>query len=238
MPMTHLVWTSLVLLAASMLAPSGGMTSAQGDSSQCPAAPAAVASPATPPSPSAATPAGAPVAEMNVRFGETDALIWRASDAGVILSHGAAYDAASWRAQAEAIAAAGTTVLAVEQTSPEAILSGIDFLTNACGVTRIALIGASAGAGAVFSLAASEPAAVDQLIILSAAGDVSRLGDQPKLFVASEGEGVAETARQMAEDALGADNEALILPGDAHAQAIFQTETGDDLLRAILDRLD
>jgi len=223
MRLAHLVWTSLVLLAASVLAPSGGIRSAQGDSSQCPPATVAVASPATQSSPAAATPADAPVAETSVRFGETDALLWRAGDAGVILSHGAAYDAASWRAQAEAIAAAGTTVLAVEQTSPEAILGGIDFLTNACGVTRVALIGASAGAGAVFSVAA---------------GDVSRLGEQPKLFVASEGEGLAETARQMAEDAPGNDNEALILPGDAHAQAIFQAEAGDDLLRAILDRLD
>ncbi len=177
------------------------------------------------------------VAETSVRFGETDALLWQAGEYGVVLAHGAAYDAASWRPQGETIAASGVTVLALEQTSPEDILAGIRFLKEEGGVSEVALIGASAGASTALAATAMEPAAVDQLVILSGTGDVSGLGDQPKLFVASEGEALAEATCRMAEDAPGAANEALILPGDAHAQAIFETEQGDSLLQAILDPL-
>jgi hypothetical protein len=42
----------------------------------------------------------------------------------------------------------------------------------------------------------------------------------------------------MADEAPGDRNEALILPGDAHAQAIFQSEEGERLTRAILERLE
>jgi len=44
--------------------------------------------------------------------------------------------------------------------------------------------------------------------------------------------------RRMAEEAPGGLNEALILPGDAHSQALFQTEEGERLMRAILERLE
>lgn len=56
--------------------------------------------------------------------------------------------------------------------------------------------------------------------------------------MASEGEGIAEEARRMAEEAPGDQNEALILPGDAHAQAIFQTQQGERLTQDILERLE
>jgi hypothetical protein len=42
----------------------------------------------------------------------------------------------------------------------------------------------------------------------------------------------------MASEAPGEQNEALILPGDAHAQAIFQTEEGERLMQVILERLE
>ena len=75
------------------------------------------------------------------------------------------------------------------------------------------------------------------MILLSGTGEVSGLGEYPKLFVASEGEGLAEEVCRMAERAPGSRSEALILPGDAHAQAIFGTDGGERLMRAILTRL-
>ena len=100
-------------------------------------------------------------------------------------------------------------------------------------------MGGSAGGSAILRAANQNPEAADQLISLSASGDVSGLGAEPKLFVATEGEGgFAEEARRMAREAPGDQNEALILPGDAHAQAIFRTEEGDRLMRAILERLE
>lgn len=230
----------LILVGAALvLAPGSATVVAQAGSDACPPPPAtSAASPAVGSSPTVGgSPAAGRVPEQGVRVGETDALIWRVGEYGVVLAHGAAYDAASWRPEAEAIAAAGTTVLALEQTSPEDILAGIQFLNDACAIADVALIGASAGASSALAAATEAPAAIDQLILLSGTGDVSSLGEQPKLFVASEGEGLADATRRMAEEAPGAENEALILPGDAHAQAIFESEQGEDLLRAILDRL-
>jgi len=100
------------------------------------------------------------------------------------------------------------------------------------------LVGASAGAGPVLQVAEEDPEEISQIILLSGIGEVSGLGEYPKLFVASEGEEVSEQVRQMAEEAPGDRNEALILPGSAHAQAIFRTEEGDRLMQAILERLE
>ena len=72
----------------------------------------------------------------------------------------------------------------------------------------------------------------------SGIGDVSELGEYPKLFVASEGEEISARVRRMAEEAPGDRNEALILPSSAHAQAIFRTEEGDRLTQSVLERIE
>ncbi len=101
----------------------------------------------------------------------------------------------------------------------------------------VSLIGASAGSAGVLDVGRQSPGEVAQIILLSGTGDVSGLGDYPKLFTASEGEDLAEQVRQMAEEAPGDRNEALIVGGDAHAQAIFDTPQGDRLLQTITERL-
>jgi ABC-type uncharacterized transport system substrate-binding protein len=78
---------------------------------------------------------------------------------------------------------------------------------------------------------------INVLEMSSSAGDVAGLGTAPKLFVASEGEGMADTARQMAKDSPGTQNDVLIVKGSAHAQAIFRTSEGPRLKKAILERL-
>jgi pimeloyl-ACP methyl ester carboxylesterase len=174
-----------------------------------------------------------------VEIGGTKALVWGGGDYGVVMAHGASYDAASWEDQGQKIAGKGMVTLAPENTSPENLLASIRYMKRERGVRGVALIGGSAGGSAVLRAAKENPEAADQLIVLSASGDVSGLGPQPKLFIASEEEGgFAEEARRMAREAPGDQNEALILPGDAHAQAIFQTEEGDHLTQAILKRLE
>jgi pimeloyl-ACP methyl ester carboxylesterase len=174
-----------------------------------------------------------------VEIGDKEALVWGEGDYGVVMAHGASYDAASWEEQGQRIAENGMMALAPEDTSPESLLASIGYLKEERGVRGVALMGGSAGGSAVLRAAKENPEAANQLIVLSAAGEVSGLGPEPKLFVASEGEGgFAEEARRMAREAPGDQNEALILPGDAHAQAIFQTEEGDRLMRAILERLE
>ncbi len=169
--------------------------------------------------------------------GQTRGLLFGRGDYGVVLAHGAIYDAASWTPLAVEIARAGMVALAVEEIGPDNLLDAIAYLKEAEGARAVALVGASAGGASALRAVERAPDAVDQLILLSARGDVARTGTVPKLFVVSEGEPLAEDVRRMAAEAPGDDNELLILPGSAHAQAIFLTDQGPRLTEAILARL-
>ncbi len=179
---------------------------------------------------------GAAGSGESVEVAGGEALVWGEGDRGAVLAHGAAYDAASWREQAERLAGNGVAALAVEDTSARSVAEAAGYLKEERGVRDVTLIGASAGTAGVLG-AAEDPGLADGVILLSGTGEVSGLGEYTKLFVASEGEGLAGTVRTMAEEAPGSRNEALILPGDAHAQAIFETDQGERLMRAILERL-
>lgn len=171
-----------------------------------------------------------------IEVGGTEALVWGDGERGVVLSHGAAYDAASWKPQAQQIAKNDAAVLAVEETSKESIEAAANYLKEERGAKSITLVGASAGGAPVLE-AAGDSDLADGVILLSSTGDVSNLGDYPKLFVASEGESMSSQVRQMAKDAPDSENKALILSGDAHAQAIFDADQGDKLLQAIIKRV-
>jgi pimeloyl-ACP methyl ester carboxylesterase len=146
-----------------------------------------------------------------------EALLWGEGDRGAVLAHGAAYDAASWREQAERLAGNGMAALAVEDTSARSVAEVAGYLREERGVRDVTLIGARAGTGGVLGAAEEPLGLADGVILLSGTGEVSGLGEYPKLFVASEGEGLAEEVRRMAERAPGSRNEGLTLPGDAHA---------------------
>ena len=184
-------------------------------------------------------PRGALPTRERIDVGGTRAFLWGEGNYGVVMAHGASYDAASWENLAQQIAREGIVALAVEDTSPHSLLAAAGYLKGERGIRAVAFLGASAGGSAVLQAAKNSPDVPDQLILLSAVGDVSGLGEEPKLFVASEGEGrLAEEVRQMAEEAPGDRNEALVLPGDAHAQAIFTTDQGERLTQAVLERLE
>ena len=169
--------------------------------------------------------------------GAGEALVWGEGKSAVLLSHGAAFDASSWQSQADQIAAAGYLVVALEETSPEDILAAVGFLRENRGATDVALIGASAGADTSLEALSMEPDAVDQLITFSVNSTREGLGSEPKLFIASEDEPVADLSTELAEDAEGPDNQALILPGGAHAQAIFDGDQAESAIGAILEQL-
>ncbi len=105
------------------------------------------------------------------------------------------------------------------------------------GVDDVALVGGSAGADAILQLASEQPDLPDQLVLLSPNRTVEGLGEEPKLFIASEDEPLVEVATELAESAPGEDNTALILPGSAHAQGIFDGDQADEALDAMLERL-
>ncbi len=183
------------------------------------------------------TAAAAPSDGEQIDTGAGEALVWGDGDYGVVLAHGAAFDAASWTTQAEQIAEQGTTVVAVEDISPEGIGAAVEYLKKERSIDDVALIGASAGAAGTMQLVSQQPELPDQLILLSPNSVVEGLGVAPKLFIASEDEPVADVSTTMAESADGDENEALILPGSAHAQNIFDTDQAEPTMTAILDRL-
>lgn len=173
-----------------------------------------------------------------VNVGGDEALVWGEGTYGVVLAHGAAFDAASWEPQATRIADAGMVVLAVENIDPAAIVAAADFLRDERGATDVALVGGSAGAAGIMEAVSTGEGDPDQLILLSPNSVVDGLGTEPKLFIASEDEPVADVSTEMADTAEGDDNQALILPGSAHAQNIFDSDQGETTVQAILDRLE
>lgn len=164
------------------------------------------------------------------------ALRWGDSDYGVVLAHGAAFDAASWEKQAVAIADQGATVIAVESIDADAIRDAVEQLQGE-GIADVALVGASAGADAILDLASQDPDLADQLILLSPNATVDGLGAEPKLFVASKDEPVAHVSTELAAASPGDENVVKILPGSAHAQAIFATDLAGPVLESMLERL-
>ena len=179
---------------------------------------------------------GGDTAGTKIEIGGGDALQWGDGEYGVVLAHGAVFDAASWEDQATAIADQGATVVAVEDIAPESIAAAVAKLQDD-GHADVALVGGSAGADAILQLAAQQPDLPDQLVLLSPNRVVDGLGGEPKLFIASEDEPVAHVSQQLADGSPGVDNEVILLPGSAHAQNIFAGESGDAALQAILERL-
>ena len=168
---------------------------------------------------------------------EGDALRWGDGSYGVVLAHGAAFDAASWQEQAVAIVEQGATVVAVEDLTAEAMTTAVERLRED-GAEEVALVGGSAGADAALRLLSEQPELVDRVVTLSANSVVEGLGEQPKLFIASEDESVAEVSEQLAATAPGDDNEVLLLPGSDHAQHLFDGDQAEAALDALLRALD
>ena len=162
---------------------------------------------------------------------------WGEGSYGVVLAHGAAFDAKSWQEQANDIADVGASVIAVEDISPDSIADAVQTLKDE-GHEQVALVGGSAGSDAILELSSEEPDLADQLILLSPNAFVDGLGEQPKIFIASEDESVADVSTQLAEESPGNDNESVLLPGSAHAQNIFDSDQADKALGLILDRIE
>ena len=175
-------------------------------------------------------------AEPDGAGGARGSITWGSGDYGVVLAHGAAFDAASWETQAKQMAAQGATVMAVEDTSTEGLAAAVKQLQDG-GIEDVALVGGSAGADSILDLASHQPDLPDQLILLSPNSAVDGLGEEPKLFIASEDESVADVSTELADSSPGSENRAELLPGSAHAQNIFGSDQGQRALDLVLERL-
>lgn len=177
---------------------------------------------------------GTPDGAEEVEVGGGAAYVWGDGDRTVVLAHGASYDAASWAEQAQVLADDGARVVATEEITPEALAAAVA-RAREDGADEVALMGASAGADAVLELCAAEADCADRLVLLSPNAVVVPRGDLPSLVVASEDEAVADVAPRIA-DATG-DADLLLVPGDAHAQGLFDSPESERVLEAVRDHL-
>lgn len=187
-----------------------------------------------------------------VRFATKDggrikaALFAGKKDRAVILAHGAVFDKESWYPQARVFRKAGLTCLAIDFRSYgkstagssrekyHDVLGAVVWLKEQ-GYKHIAVVGGSMGGAAVLrALSHTDDSAIDKALLLAPAGGDPIASDTvKKLFVVSEGDGVVGRVRALHE-ASSDPKELRILSGKAHAQHIFKTPQGKELMDAML----
>jgi pimeloyl-ACP methyl ester carboxylesterase len=206
--------------------------------------------------------AGPLAAQQRVSFptedgGRVFADLYGKGKRGVVLAHGGRFNKESWAKQARALAAAGFRVLAMDfrgygesrgpgQADPLStplhldVLAAVRYLRRA-GAKSVSVVGASMGgqAAADASLAA-EPGEIDRLVLLAAwaSGPPEKLKGRTLFIVSRDdtrGDGVVRLVqiRRQYEKAPGV-KELVVLDGSAHAQALFQTDQGERVMREIL----
>ncbi len=160
---------------------------------------------------------------------------WSDGAYGVVLIPDAGADAGAWDPAARVLAGEGLTVVAIPG-SDAAVAEAAIRQVQADGIERVAVMAAGAGSTAAFELGASRPELVDQLITLSARGDVSGLGVFPKLFVASANAAAAADAERMTEEAPGDWNVVYLARGGASGMAILDEETVEVIVQRLEER--
>ncbi len=173
---------------------------------------------------------------------------------GVVLAHGGRFNKESWSQPAQALAAAGYRVLALDfrgygasrgpgQDDPLSaplhldVLAAVRFLKME-GAQRVAVIGGSMGGGAAAN--AAQTGEVDGLVLLApmAVAHPERMRGR-KLFITAANDTTASgkprliKIREQFEQA-PEPKEWMVVPGYAHAQALLASAEGERVLQEIL----
>lgn len=180
--------------------------------------------------------------------GEIHAHLYGTGEQAVILAHGMVFDKESWAPLATRLSEAELQVLAIDfrgyglsrpGSEGEAfyldVLAAISYL-KAQGATRVSVVGASMGGGAVARAAvAAGPGEIDRLILLAPAAILNpeQMHANRIVYITAEGDPSRAHTREQYDRA--PDPKRLeLLPGDAHAQHIFKTDQADALVGLIL----
>lgn len=159
------------------------------------------------------------------------ALVFGQADYGVVLVHGRAYNSESWSKFGQVLSQAGFTAIAPEYTTPLDLENAREFMKDR-GASKVALIAASAGAQDAVRAVNRSPGDWDYLILLSPVR-IESAPLIPTLVIASQDEPLAGVARGIAEGT----GELVLLPGNAHAQAILAGPEGARLEALLLETL-
>lgn len=171
-------------------------------------------------------------------------------DQAVVLAHGRAFNKESWDAQAKDLVQAGLRVLAIDfrgygKSSGEGgyaamyadVLGAVRYL-HKNGAQRVSVVGGSMGGGAAaLASAKSDPGEIERLVLLAAAppSEAPKLKGR-KLFIVSRGDGFASDIQQAFEQA-AEPKQLVLLEGSAHAQHLFATDQGPQVMQLIRDFL-
>ena len=212
---------------------------------------------------SAATQAGpAAVAIPAADGGTIQADVYGTGTRSVVLLHGGRFDRASWKPQAETLAARGFRVVAIDfRAAVEAragretpclydaaclakdVTAAVAYLRRT-GATSIALVGASLGGGAAAQAAIdAAPGTIDRVVLLAhmEVEHPERLAT-PALFIVARDDANAAGPRlpgiRRQHDQATGPKELLVLDGAAHAQFLFTSPQGDAVMAAMLRFLD
>jgi pimeloyl-ACP methyl ester carboxylesterase len=177
---------------------------------------------------------------------------------GIVLAHGGRFNKESWATQAQALADVGFTALAInfrgDRLNPDGtpsaegsdadnaadVLAAVRYL-HGIGIKSVSAIGASLGGDAVGEAdAQSKPGEFDRMVFLASSG-----GDHPeelkgrKLYIVARGDANSDGARINAIRAHYArapqPKKLIVVEGTAHAQYLFATGEGPELMRLILE---
>ena len=169
----------------------------------------------------------------------------------VVLAHGGRFNKESWRKQAQALAAAGFKVLALDfrgygksigpgYKQPMGaplhfdVLGAVRYLRTS-GATSVSAVGGSLGGGAVGEATVAEPGAIDRSVMLGATPAHIR---GRSLFIMARddtsGSGPRLPGFLDAYAAAPGPKDIIILDGSAHAQFLFDTEHAERVIRDIL----
>lgn len=176
---------------------------------------------------------------------------------GIVLAHGGRLDKASWAPEAAQLAAQGWQVLAFNfrgyggstgpgQGDPYSaplqldVLAAVRYL-RAAGVTRVSVIGGSMGGSAASAAAiAARPGEIDDVVLLAAPvnGNPEELRGRVLFLVARDdttAAGVPRLVRILEQfDRAPEPKRLLVVDGAEHAQWLFRTTRGDQVLREIV----
>ncbi len=205
--------------------------------------------------------AGPAAAQEHVSFPTQDgglvyADVYGKGDRGVVLAHGGRFNKESWKKQAEALAAAGFRVLAIDfrgygqsrgpgqsdiYSAPLQldVLAAVRYLRK-MGAKTVSVVGGSMGGGAAGDASIeAAPGEIDRLVLLGASpnGPAEKLKART-LFIVARDDASADGPRlpriRAQYDKAPEPKELIILDGSAHAQFLFQTDQEERVMREIL----
>jgi len=166
---------------------------------------------------------------------DVEGTLWEADgDVGIVLAHGAAYDADSWEEQGKEFAKENIPAFAVEDTSEKAFMDAAEMLKEEQEVQKVAIVGASAGGASAIEAVEADETVFDKVVLLSPGGDATAIEETPVLVIYSEEEGFDDLEEDQPDNL-----ETIAISGDAHAQELFQDEEkSDKVMSEMIEFLD